>query len=777
MNKTATTKTRRVASLVLANALLVTPLLAQKPLPTPAAKKPEATASKVGNLTFDSALAADSYKIYGEVRNLGQQVLPGGLMDMIEPLVPRNGSTKEFADFLTFLRLHSEALAGSRLLFATEPARPGLPQILAAVEMSTPVEAEKFERDFSGFLATLHAPAARASSGTTPKAPVAKQQEPPKLPTVPYFVNRSGSLLLVGNTAFTKQILRPDGSTPLSEDAEFRAVRERFTSEPYFLFLNLRLLMQQDHRTEDRDVISGRAEKPSTEAGTAQSDVRGASPSRSTSPPPTITVQRAEPSSPAAVETPDLEAADQEASAGQAENKPSGHDEAGDAAALVSSLMNGIFSGGAKWPDTAAFAIDSQGTSTVVRLLLANKSGVEACAIPFFPQIVSGPALVPQSPSVLPADVEMFIGASLDLPLIYDRLLASKQTQNGEPNGGGLALQTQIRTFEKKHGFKIRDELLAALGNEVAVSIPLHGITGSTAMPQSQSKPEPAQQGYMLLVAVKDQEVLRALLPKVLAAAGIVNAGESPRIVRLGDSELVTYGAVSYAFIDNFLVLAPEAATLQHALDANAARQTLSTNGSFKNSTNWAARPVLGEIYVSRAFMESMRAGTNSIMSANPETRDLLSRLNFEPEPITYALTSDGLGALHELHLPRSLITFMATQTSLASKPVVMNEAKALGALRMVNFSESEYKKSRGHGTYATLEILVEEHLLAKSLLDGVEGYKVEVMAAGEKFQASATPKEYGKTGYLSFFVDDTGVLRGGDHVGQPATASDKPIE
>jgi hypothetical protein len=56
-------------------------------------------------------------------------------------------------------------------------------------------------------------------------------------------------------------------------------------------------------------------------------------------------------------------------------------------------------------------------------------------------------------------------------------------------------------------------------------------------------------------------------------------------------------------------------------------------------------------------------------------------------------------------------------------------------------------------------------------------GYKFEVTASGDQFEAVATPKEYGKTGKRSFFVDKSGVVRGDDHGGGPATLADKPVQ
>ena len=56
-------------------------------------------------------------------------------------------------------------------------------------------------------------------------------------------------------------------------------------------------------------------------------------------------------------------------------------------------------------------------------------------------------------------------------------------------------------------------------------------------------------------------------------------------------------------------------------------------------------------------------------------------------------------------------------------------------------------------------------------------GYKIESTGTGSSYQVTAVPVEYGKTGRLSFFVDETAVLRGGDHGGSPATVGDQPVQ
>jgi hypothetical protein len=56
-------------------------------------------------------------------------------------------------------------------------------------------------------------------------------------------------------------------------------------------------------------------------------------------------------------------------------------------------------------------------------------------------------------------------------------------------------------------------------------------------------------------------------------------------------------------------------------------------------------------------------------------------------------------------------------------------------------------------------------------------GYKIGISVSGNRYELTAVPVEYGKTGRLSFFLDDSGVLRGGDHAGGAATIADKPVQ
>ena len=107
-----------------------------------------------------------------------------------------------------------------------------------------------------------------------------------------------------------------------------------------------------------------------------------------------------------------------------------------------------------------------------------------------------------------------------------------------------------------------------------------------------------------------------------------------------------------------------------------------------------------------------------------------------------------------------------------------MNEAVAQSLLRTIVSAEATYKETTGKGSYGSLDKLAEAKLIASSKeMFTRYGYRIEVTASGNQFEATATPIEYGKTGRISYFVDQSGIIRGGDHGGGAASAADKQVQ
>jgi hypothetical protein len=285
----------------------------------------------------------------------------------------------------------------------------------------------------------------------------------------------------------------------------------------------------------------------------------------------------------------------------------------------------------------------------------------------------------------------------------------------------------------------------------------------------------------VIALAVRDRDGIRALLPKVIESFGLKGASLLAQTEKRGDTEIVTYGgALSYAFVGNFLLLSSAPKEIRAVVDSYLNHDTLSSEGQFRNFTRWQPRQVLGQFYLSPKLMDSYRDFARSMDSSiTDQLGDLLSRLSPTSEPLTYALSNEGLGPMHELRLPKNLALLMVASlfgVSSQSTSAAANESLVQGRLRAVASAQNTFRATDKNGNYGSIDQLVTAGLLSKELFEP-SGYRIEVTASGASFQATAVPVEYGKTGKLSFFMDESNVLRAGDHGGGPATIADKPLQ
>src|SRR5207237_1287865 len=82
-------------------------------------------------------------------------------------------------------------------------------------------------------------------------------------------------------------------------------------------------------------------------------------------------------------------------------------------------------------------------------------------------------------------------------------------------------------------------------------------------------------------------------------------------------------------------------------------------------------RQTVGEIWVSPALMAGYQDEVRkSSAKMDAATRDYLLQLSPTADAITYALSNEGLGQLHELHLPKNLVIAMAAGTSAAMSAI-----------------------------------------------------------------------------------------------------------
>jgi hypothetical protein len=803
--------------------LLAAPVCAQRPATPAKPPAPREAALRAPEPTFDNLLAADSYKLYGEVRNVGQLMSTGGVGEIVDPIIKLADPPQEFKSIIKFLKTNAEALATARLLFATWPAREDVPGAFVAIEFATNDEAAKFAPKLETFLPGVLPPVpvtpeaspadpvkTRPSGanetvkqpGTTefkkepaPATPVSSPE--PRVERPVFVLSHTGNLVLISDKSFKFERLRPVGSKSLFEDQNFRIAHDRFSSESVFLFFNVALEERRKPTTEKQQQVTTAAEaERMRQAEEASGPEAETTPDPSIQPTPVevqvdqtpgvLTDGRATLSggpSPSPTPTPTRE---QQAQA--------------TATSQVGHLLDALGFGEPQWPEAVGLALALDNNDYVIKALLIDAPDAKHLPLPFVPQLISGPSYTPDAPSVLPEDTEVFVSASFDFLQTYEGMRKATEARTKAevkqlPAGGKEPPLDMYAEFEKKAGIKIKDDLLPVFGNELALAGSLKSLQsmgGFNVGPRPSAKPSPEagdsrdekdKKGNevfpMLLISVRDREAARRVMPRILDGLGIGEANLIAQVEKREDTEMVNYaGLFAYAFVGNFVVIS-EAATVRRVIDANINHQTLSSNSAFRNSRRWEPSRTLGQIYVSPALMEGYQDEVRKqAATLDPAMRDFLLGLDPTAGAITYALSNDGLGTQHEMHLPKNLIIAMVAGVSSATKnpPPEMNEGVAMGALQMISSAEGTYKSTAGKDKYGTLDQLVEQKLVNRPFLEKY-GYNFEVRTSGDEFEAVATPREYGKTGRRSFFVDKSGIVRGDDHGGAPATAADKPVQ
>jgi hypothetical protein len=810
---------QRVIGLLLAAVIFAAPVLAQQRRTAPPKRTAPPPAVREPAPTFDSLLASDSYKVYCEIRGVGALIQSAAVDDLLDPVMKLGKPPKEFKTAVTWLKAHANILAGSRMLVAAWPSRRNLPMVVVAIEFSSPEEAKKFYPELRNFLPLfLPTPTPTpASSAISPGNParnssaetdvvrtelvpvrmtpeqsaevVAQPQPTPSLP--PYEMMQTGSLVLISDKAFTLRNLRPRGSKALEEDNNFLQARSRFASEPLFLYIDLKAIekeeQEQQKKREQEEEKRAEAEKANPPKVEASPDLAAEELMAEQS--------RAQQAEEQRITSTEVVSATAEPP--PADNATLSAGPTPDGAPFIS-LYGALFGGESKWPEAIGAALVAEGDAYIVRTLIINKAENKSNAIPFLPQFISGPAIAPEAPGIFPADVDLFVTVSLDYPQVYDGMLKaiahadelSRKYSSRQPVRDEAPPESPFAIYERKLGLKIKDDVLPLLGNELALALPKKPAKPvELATKPGEDKPVsvgPYEQNVnvspnpIIAISVKDREAVQRLIPKIIEAMGLKGANLLAQTEKRDGTEIVSYaGFFSYAFVGGFLVLSPDPRETRHVVDAYLNNQTLSSDSHFRNFTRWQPRQVLGQVYVAPNLMETYNPFFGRSMSGpvNVKMNDFMSRLSPLIEPTTYALTNDGAGPLHELHIPRNLLMWMIGSTFAVADASVpqRNEAVAKGSLRTVYSAEMTFRSTEGNGRFGTLDELTSANLISNEAIEKY-GYRIEVTSGSEKFEATAVPIEYGVSGTISYFIDETGNLRGGDHGGGPASASDQPI-
>src|SRR5436190_7551509 len=118
------------------------------------------------------------------------------------------------------------------------------------------------------------------------------------------------------------------------------------------------------------------------------------------------------------------------------------------------------------------------------------------------------------------------------------------------------------------------------------------------------------------------------------------------------------------------------------------------------------------------------------------KVREFLLRISPIAEPVSYVLSNDGAGPLHEVRIPKNLVLMAVASISseVNKSPMVQNESMTRMALNQIAGAEEHYKADKGQGNYATLDQLISEQVVGKELIES-HGYKIELTVSGDKFE------------------------------------------
>lgn len=749
--------------------------LAQKRTAPPA--KPATAPVAVPVVTFDTLLADDHYRVYSEVRNVGSLVRSQSFAELLDPLVKLASPPKQFSTVMKWIQARAEPLAGSRLCVASWPSKPTLPQFVFAIELATQDEAKKFEADLRLFLPKLD-PKPAASPSPSPQSETAAvsnlSPSPSPLEKPDTFaqlqVKQVGALVLLTEKPISVRELKPRGTKLLAENPNFALARNRFASESVFLYVDFKAIDKEEN--EQR--------KKWQEEEKRREEVASANPTPEPPVDPDVETQPTSTADEKLTSQPGTATLSAKASDVQPSNPDS--DRAAAAVETFSStlfpLSMALFGGRAKYPEAIGAALAFEADSYSVRVLVLNSAENSAVPLPFMPQIASGPELTPSSPNVLPGDVDLFVVLSADYPQIYEGMVKALAEQPWLSVAGLAAINrpaTPFSRFEEAAGIKVKEDLIPLLGNEIAFVLskappaPSQPATTDNEDRRSVRLPELVP---VIAISLKDREAVKGLLAKIIASMGLKGASSLAHTEKRGDTEVISYANLfSYAFIGDFLIFAPDPALTRRVVDSYISGGTLASNIRFRNATRWQSRQLQGQVYVGPELVESY-------VFAGKEKPQNTSQSNQPIEPLTYMLSNEGLGPLHQVHVSRNLLMMVVAGISIQAdqSPILTNESIARSILHNVTASQMTFRDTKGNGRFGSLDELVAAQLLNKDLLERY-GYKIELTNLSNRFEVTASPVEYGKTGRRSFFIDDSGILRGGDHGGGPATLSDKPIK
>ncbi|MBI3949545.1 MAG: BON domain-containing protein [Acidobacteria bacterium] len=259
-----------------------------------------------------------------------------------------------------------------------------------------------------------------------------------------------------------------------------------------------------------------------------------------------------------------------------------------------------------------------------------------------------------------PSQADASLTLAPDWQALYDAIVPPLEKLFFSKEGQGTS---PIPMIEAMIGYKIRDQLLPALGS---VSVSFDSI--ESVMPsKGDSKDKSSPPELTVLVALRNREVVEGVLknvqrllpPGMAAGTGGEEDAASP-ISRLG--------GWGYAFVDGVLALSSDPGNLRELVKGQSSTRTLATSPDFVRATQWMPQQLVAWAYVSpsatQQLFESLR---QEATKDEPQLASVLARFSPQIQPISLASWREDVGLAVELRAPEGTLPILIA-SALASK-------------------------------------------------------------------------------------------------------------
>ena len=119
----------------------------------------------------------------------------------------------------------------------------------------------------------------------------------------------------------------------------------------------------------------------------------------------------------------------------------------------------------------------------------------------------------------------------------------------------------------------------------------------------------------------------------------------------------------------------PDVATTRHVVDSYLETRNTRRRAAVQELHPLAAAPGAGAgLHFTEFDGEVTGIGYNDPAAPiDEQTRAFLTRLSIVAQPVTYSLSNEGFGPLHELHVPKNLVLMLIAGTAAGGKPASRN--------------------------------------------------------------------------------------------------------